>query len=179
MRHIKRIVELTQEFLEIPSAISFEKPFLKFLQKKAKKLGFETLLTETYLHIKPYDNSESKILFSAHIDRHSLIKNENKELEYLAFYLKKQHTSRFSYEEIESIEREVVNKINKFDQLKCQLRDNFFIIRDQESTLKMERSGRKIFFESIGLRHTHEKIKAYNPKNGKIGKEYKTCRYDI
>ena len=38
MRHIKRIVEITQEFLEIPSAISFEQPFLKYLNKRAKKL---------------------------------------------------------------------------------------------------------------------------------------------
>lgn len=180
MRHIKRIVEITQEFLEIPSAISFEQPFLKYLNKRAKKLGFKTNLHEQYLHIRPKKNEHTKKLFSMHIDRHSLIKNEEGELEYLAFYLKKKSSSRFSFEEIESIEREVVEKINQIDNLKCQLRDNFFIIKEEDNkTLKMERSGRKIFFESVGLRHTHENIKSYSPRSGRIKREYKTCRYDI
>ena len=180
MKNVKKIVGLTKEFLQIPSSINYEKPFLKYLQKRAKSLGYKTILEETYLVVKPLDNPYTHTLFSAHIDRHSLIKNESGELEYLAFYLKKQMSSKFKFEEIHDIEQEVVQKINQLENIKCQLREDFFVIKENDSTLlKMERSGRKIFFESVGLRHTHEKIKSYHPKTGKILREYKTGRYDI
>jgi hypothetical protein len=180
MKNVKKIVELTREFLTIPSSINYEKPFLKYLQKRAKSLGYKTILEDTYLVVKPQDNPYTHTLFSAHIDRHSLIKNSEGELEYLAFYLKKQMSSKFKFEEIHDLEHDVVNKINQLENIKCQLRDDFFVIKENDKTLlKMERTGRKIFFESVGLRHTHEKIKSYNPNTGKILRSYETGRYDI
>lgn len=180
-KRVKRIIELTNEFLQIPSSIGYEYPFLKYLNKKAKNLGYQTELSKSCLLIKA-KNKNPKKLFSAHIDRHSLIQNEDGEIEYLAFNLKREIHSKFKYEEIEDIEKEVVNSINMLENIKCQLRDNFFVITDEntkETLLKLERSGRKVFFESVGLRHTKEPIFSYDPKSGKRLNKFFTTRHHI
>ena len=85
-KEVKEILEICEEFLQIPSLISYEQVFLSYLDNKIKDLGYETLLTKDYLVVNPH--KKSNYLFSAHIDRHGIIKNEKGEFEHLAFHLR-------------------------------------------------------------------------------------------
>lgn len=95
MNHdVKKILEICDDFLQIPSVTHFEKPFLVYLQKKAVDLGYETIVEDNYLVVKG-KSINPKYLFSSHIDRHGLIKNENGQIEYLAYYFKKKYGLQF------------------------------------------------------------------------------------
>jgi putative aminopeptidase FrvX len=176
----KNIIKRTNKFLKIPSSVTYEKPFLDFLEKKAKQYGYETILEERYLVIKP-KNLITKYLFSAHIDRHSLIKNENNELEYLAFYLKKKRGDIFMHEKNEVLEEEFISKLSKmYVDAEISLQEDFVLVKQKNKpNLKFQRSGRKTFFESVGLRHTKESISSYNPNTGEILQSYTTLRNSV
>ncbi len=92
---VKEILNITNDFLKVPSVICYEKPFLNYLNKKISKLGYKTILKENYLIVKPKENINSKYLFSAHIDRQGLVRNKDNKLEYAAFYFKKINNSEF------------------------------------------------------------------------------------
>ncbi len=92
---IKQIIKITNEFLSIPSTITNEQPFLKYLNKKITQLGYKTIQTDRYLIVKPKINQNPLYLFSTHIDRHGFIKNENNSIEYIAYYLKKKLGLKF------------------------------------------------------------------------------------
>ena len=72
----KRIIKICDDFLQIPSVTCYELPFLNYLDNKIKELGYETILKNRYLVVKPKNNINSRYIFSAHIDRHGLIKND-------------------------------------------------------------------------------------------------------
>jgi len=93
--NLRRVIELTDEFLKIPSVIGFEQPFLKYLNEKILTLGYKTELKKDNLIVKSKFENKNNLLFSAHIDRHGLIKNENNEFEYIAYNLKKKFNLEF------------------------------------------------------------------------------------
>jgi putative aminopeptidase FrvX len=178
-KNIKTIIERTNEFLKIPSSICYEKPFLDFLNQRAKAFGYETILEDRYLVIRP--KVKSTILFSAHIDRHALIKNEQNEIEYLAFYLKKKRGDQFLHEKHEEIEEEFTSSINKeYQHAEISLEEDFILVKQKNKpNLKFDRKGRKTFFESVGLRHTKEDISSYDSNTGEILNHYRTLRNSV
>lgn len=95
---VNKILKICDDFLQVPSVIEFEKPFLDYLNLKAKNLGYQTILKNNFLVVKKKINSqiESKYLFSAHIDRHGLILNDDKQIENCSFYFKKKYNLKFT-----------------------------------------------------------------------------------
>ncbi len=90
---IKQILEDCNEFLQIPSTINYEFPFLNYINLKVKELGFKTILNKKYLVINP--NKNSNLIFSCHIDRHGLIRNSKNQFEYAAYFYKKKYNLKF------------------------------------------------------------------------------------
>lgn len=180
MDEISRIINIIDEFLEIPATIGYEIPFLDYLNKKISKLGYKTTLNPDYLHIKS-KKSKAKYIFSVHIDRHGLIKNKENELEYAAFYWKKKKQLQFKREEVEQLEEEFIENLNLSQiEFKANLVGDLLRFTNHEGLdLKFTRQGTTDFFEKVALRHVKEDISSYNPITGKIINTLTTKRYNL
>jgi putative aminopeptidase FrvX len=178
-KNIKRILEISDEFLQIPSVVGYEKNFLEYLEKKIKELGYKCDLNPKYLVINPH--SKKQFIFSAHIDRQGFIKNENGKIEYATNYLKRKKNLSFKREEIEKYEQ----KLNKFlnENLKgidTLITDNFLVFKsDNYDNLKFFKQDSGESFEKLALRYVNHSITSYNKNTGeKLGK-YKTKNYSL
>jgi putative aminopeptidase FrvX len=132
---IQSILNIANDFLQVPATIEHEKPFLDYLQKKIETLGYEIIRNEKYLVIKP-KNKRAKYLFSAHVDRHGFIINDEKEFEHICYYYKKKYglefkkdyfefflscAQRHTRDEIYSYEKETGKKLNTFKTTRYNL----------------------------------------------------------
>lgn len=98
-KETKKILKICSKLLKIPSVTCYEKPLLEYLNKKAKKYGYETkIIQNKYLIIKPKQKN-SNYLISAHIDRHGMIKNNKGEIEFLSFNKRKELQLPFNKED--------------------------------------------------------------------------------
>lgn len=113
-KEVKSVLKICDDFLKIPSVISFETPFLEYLDKKISKLGYKTVLKQEYLVVKPKTDVRTKYLFSAHIDRQGVVRNDKGDLEYAAFYFKKKNKSDFKREDIDFFEKVAVRHVNDY-----------------------------------------------------------------
>ncbi|MFW6285537.1 MAG: hypothetical protein ACOC16_00025 [Nanoarchaeota archaeon] len=177
MTNVNRILDLCNEFLEIPSSINYEKPFLNYLAKKANKLGYNISKKDDYLIIKPIiNNNNSKHLFSIHIDRHAMIKNENEKIEYLAFYLKRKHNFNFKRDNMQDGEKNIVKQL-KTDKYITNLGDKYFNIEKNNIKTRFIREDGPDFYELIANRHVGNTIYSYDNSGKKI-KEHIILRCD-
>lgn len=181
MIDLNRIIELMDEFLQIPSSISFEKPFLDYLEKKTKNLGYNVIKKDnSYLVVKPRkERIKSKYLFSVHIDRHSVIKNDYGNLEYLAFYLKKKLGLPFLKDEIKSSEENLFLELKEKDFLFENFGEFLVFKRDGFRPVKLKRDGLDTYYETIALRYTKEECVSYDEDSGEKFEEYKLIRNEI
>lgn len=181
MINLNRIIELTNEFLEIPSSISFEKPFLDYLEKKAKNLGYNIFRKEnSYLVIKPKNDSiVSSKLFSVHIDRHSVIKNDNGRLEYLAFNLKKKLGLPFLKEEVKISEENLLLELEEREVSFEKFGEFLVFKREGFKPVKLKRDGLDTYYETVALRFTKEDCISYDFNSGEKINEYKLIRNQI
>lgn len=180
--NINRVLEICNDFLKVPSSIDAEKPFLDFLNKKVKKLGYETILKEDYLVVKPRNQIKCKYLFSAHIDRHSIIKNDEGEIEHLGFYLKKKLKLKFKRERIEKFEKEIVSKLSKqFGEDNIILDERFLKFRNiiGKKTIKFEREEGDLFYTTFASRFVNLDVSSYDKNTGEIFKDYKILRSEV
>jgi len=141
--NINKILSLVEEFLKVPSIIGFESLFLKYLNDKISKFegDYSLNLNEEYLIIKPKKNynkytsfgKREKIIFSAHVDRHGFILNEDDEIEYLAYYLKKKNGLKFKRDIYDFYlscgQRHTHDFIYSFDKNLGNINDKYFIER--------------------------------------------------
>ena len=178
-KDINNIIQICEEFMKIPSSICSEGPFLNYLKNEIEKLGYETQLKKDYLVVNPQKNS--KYLFSAHIDRHAVIKNEKGQIVHLANYLRKKKGIKFRRESIQKTENKLVKKINQLskDDMKLNL-DKFFLTASIDNkTIKFLKDDSINLDEMFAVRYVKEEIVSYEPKSGKIKNEYKILRYDL
>ncbi len=175
------ILRICDKFLRIPCVIEHEQHFLKYLEGKIKKMGYKTILKKNYLVVKPKNNVKSNLIFSAHVDRHGLIKNKNKEVEHLGFYLKKKKEMKFKRDDIAELENEFVKWFNGSQIIyKAQLVGEFIrITSHQDFELKFTRQGMDTFFEKVGLRHVREDISSFDKITGRILNNFQTTRCDV
>jgi putative aminopeptidase FrvX len=152
-KEVKEILKITNEFLKIPSVIEHEKPFLDFLEKKFKKLGYNVFRTKRYLVIKSL-NENKKYLFSSHIDRQGFILNNKNEVEYCAHFYKKKYklefkknfpeqytivALRYTREKLISYDVSSGKKLNKFKSLRYETDwKKHKVILDLDKKLKEE-----------------------------------------
>lgn len=129
----KRIIKICDDFLQIPSVTCYELPFLNYLDNKIKELGYETILKNRYLVVKPKNNINSRYIFSAHIDRHGLIKNDEENIEYLAYYFKKKLNLTFKRDVPEfylsCAQRHTKENISSYDVLSGNILNKFKTLR--------------------------------------------------
>jgi hypothetical protein len=144
---------------------------LKYLKKKAEEQGYTTDITRRYLAVFP--KKKSKVILSSHIDRHGFIKNEEGNIEYLAFYLRKKLGIPFKFEKIEDKEKELITKNSDF-----LLTDSFLLWKHNDTKIKFLRDGRTWFFEKTAERHSRENIYSYNPITGETINHYTLIRSD-
>jgi hypothetical protein len=177
MTDISRILEICNEFLEIPSSIAYEKPFLDYLEKKAKALGYNILRREEYLVIKPA-KGHSNHLFSVHTDRHGMIRNKDNQIEYLAFHLKKKLGLSFTRDEICEDEKKLVEKLKK-DGYSVLMDDKFLKLKKDDLNLRFIREKGPDFFDITSNKHVRDTILSYRWDNGEILKERMIQRCDF
>lgn len=192
MIDLNRIISLTNEFLDIPSSISYEKPFLDYLQKKAENLGYDIFRKKNeYLVIKPKKNNikkdkleknnikknkKDKYLFSVHIDRHSVIKNEKNDLEFLAFYLKKKLDIPFLKDQVKKNEEFFFLDFKKKNLNFEVLGENIIFKNDGLKFFKLKKEGFDSYYETIALRYTKEECISYNQNSGEKLNSFKLIR---
>jgi putative aminopeptidase FrvX len=83
---VRNIIRKTEEYMQIPSVIGYEKPFIDYLEKDFTALGCKIERREKILHV--YKDKSTPLFLSAHIDRHGIIYNGNAEFHYAAHYVK-------------------------------------------------------------------------------------------
>tara|TARA_R110002050_G_scaffold141251_2_gene266323 strand:+ start:30086 stop:31120 length:1035 start_codon:yes stop_codon:yes gene_type:complete len=86
MVELDLIINKTMEYLQFPSVVGNEKPFLDKLEKDFKSLQLTTKLYPGLLAVQ--GKKPNSAIVSAHIDRHGLIANGKGELEYAAYRVK-------------------------------------------------------------------------------------------
>lgn len=178
MIDINRIVSITNEFLKVPSSIAYEKPFLDYLQKRAENLGYNIFRKDDfYLVIKPKNKeTTSSKLFSVHIDRHSVIKNEKGDLEHLAFNLKKRLGLIFLRDEVKNPEENLFTEL-KNNNVEFDLKGEFVLFkREGLKPVKLKRDGLDTYYETVALRYTKEDCFSYDDITGEILNEFKLIR---
>lgn len=177
---IDEILGICKEFLKIPSPIGYENHFLDYLNSKIKKLGFDTILSDMYLVVKPRNMTQKpRYLFSVHVDRHSLIRNDDNKIEFLANYFKKKLGLSFKREEIEEDEHRLVYQLNGTQKnYDVSLTDKYIRFKNDSCDLKFQRLGGESFFEKIGLRYMRDDVVSFNVSNlAKPMKEHKIVAY--
>mgnify|MGYP006284243399 FL=1 len=178
--NIDEVLEICQEFLNVPSVVGGEKPLLNYLKKKAQKLGYNVDLNENFLHIKPNNNSSPKIIFSVHIDRQGFMLN-NGRVEYASHYLKKEQGIPSQKEKIEPEEKKIYKKLEELEEVEVSLEKNSIRFNSEKlgiKNLKFERKYNADFLEKMASRYTGEEIISYNG-DGKRKDKFKILRYDL
>ena len=85
---IEQILQKTEEYLQIPSVVRFETPFISHLISDFEKLGYKTNYQTGILEISNKNLNPNTPTLAAHLDRHGLIKNNQNQFEYAAFNAK-------------------------------------------------------------------------------------------
>ncbi len=85
---IERIVEKTRDYLQVPSVVLFEKPFIQHLAADFRAAGCNVEEYDRLLVVRRAGLSSPKIL-TAHIDRHGMVVNDTGAIEYAQFYANK------------------------------------------------------------------------------------------
>lgn len=80
---IDRVLGMTTEFLDQPSVVGFEQPFLDYLATCFEALGCRIEREEKLLAVAR--EPEQREIFSCHIDRHGLVATGDGEYEYAAY----------------------------------------------------------------------------------------------
>lgn len=174
-----RILEIADEFLTIPSTVGNEKPFLEHMNKLAKKKGYNTIIRNNYLTIKPKDKNCDK-LFSIHIDRQGLITNDENKIEYGANLMKKKCNLSFRREEQEEYEKELKEKLNQYlKNFKVYLDDIFLRFKSESDSINFFRQDGPNDAEKIALRYVKENVISYDEVSGKKLNRFKVMRYDL
>ncbi len=92
-KNLEKIIKTTNKFLRIPSVTLYEKPFLDYLYNKINKLDYELIKHSKYLVVNPI--TKPKYIFTIHIDRNGIIKNDFGKYEISSFYGKKKKGDTF------------------------------------------------------------------------------------
>ena len=87
---LKNILAKTEEYLNIPSVVRFEHPFIIYLTVDFSKRNYEIQQDDRFLVISKKNSKNPKIL-TAHIDRHGIVVNKDGNFEYAAFNAKKHY----------------------------------------------------------------------------------------
>lgn len=87
---LKKILEKTKEYLQIPSVIRFEQRFMEHLADDFSKPNYKVDKQARFLVVSKKGEKSGRIL-TAHIDRHGIVVNDKGEFEYAAFNAKKHY----------------------------------------------------------------------------------------
>jgi putative aminopeptidase FrvX len=115
---IINILEKTEEYLNIPSVVRFEEPFLEHLADDFNKGGYKIEKKDRILVVTKKGFKSPKIV-TAHIDRHGIVFNKKGYFEYAAFNAKKHYNDKNkSSEEIfkKSGKRFIDEKVYAYDK---------------------------------------------------------------
>jgi len=85
---LKKILEKTEEYLNTPSVVRFEEPFIEHLADDFNKGGYKIEKKDRILAVTKKGFKSPKII-TAHIDRHGIVFNKKSDFEYAAFNAKK------------------------------------------------------------------------------------------
>ena len=123
----KEILEICDDFLEIPSVILYEKPFFDYLERKISLLGYNTeRCGNEYLVVK---GKNPKKIFSAHVDRHGVVRGENGTFEYAGFKFRRDMNLKFNREDMEfyqsAAQRHTREKIFSYDNISGEILDTY------------------------------------------------------
>ena len=99
---VDNIIKKTEEYLQIPSVVGFEAPFLDYIARDFSRAGYDIEKKSRILSVKKRNSMNPKII-SAHIDRHGIVCNENRLYELAASYIKRRYND-------EKISEEVIKK---------------------------------------------------------------------
>ena len=177
-KETNEILKICNEFLQIPSVISHESCFLKYLNLKIKKLGFKTKLRKSYLAIEP--KKETKTLLSAHVDRHGCVKDKKGRIQFASFYLKKKYKILSPRRERAKKELELARLIQtKLKGIDVFLGKENLKFKSDDLELNFERKGSRNFYEKTGQNYSKCDFFSYNIKTGKKIKKYRALRYDV
>lgn len=83
----RRVIDKTTEYLQVPTVVGFERPFLDFLERDFRALGCEVQRKSKLLAVD--GGSRSPRILSAHIDRHGLISTGSEGFQYAAYVAKR------------------------------------------------------------------------------------------
>lgn len=191
MNYLKEVLEICQDFLKVPSVLCFEKPFLEYLSKRIKSLGYQVILDKDFNYLSVLGKNKkryAKYLFSSHIDRHGIVKDELGNLQYAGFYFKNKLNLKFKRDEILNNELDLIenlNKLNSKDNIKNDfdffLKEDFLMFKNKITgqVLKYLREDSCDFFRTIGLRYSKENIFSYDKITGEILDNFFVKRYDL
>ncbi|MBN2053125.1 hypothetical protein JW756_06490 [Candidatus Woesearchaeota archaeon] len=84
---LSNILSKITEYLEIPSVIRFEQPFMHYLAEDFTMPGYDVEMHDRILIVKKKNSASPKIV-TAHIDRHGVVVNQEGQFEYAAFNAK-------------------------------------------------------------------------------------------
>jgi len=87
---LQEILAKTDEYLQIPSVIGFERAFIQYLFADFSKRGCEVRMYNKFLTVSKKNSKNPKVL-TAHIDRHGIVTDLNGNFEYAAFNVKKSY----------------------------------------------------------------------------------------
>ncbi len=84
---LKNILSKTEEYLQVPSVVGFEGPFMDYLEVDFHRKGYEVLNSGREVVVTKKGLKNPRIL-TAHIDRHGIVANQEGKFEYAAFNAK-------------------------------------------------------------------------------------------
>jgi len=85
---LQNIISKTIEYLNVPSVVRFEQPFMNYLADDFNFAGYDIEKQDRLLIVKKKGLKSSKIV-TAHVDRHGIVVNDQGNLEYASFNAKK------------------------------------------------------------------------------------------
>ncbi len=86
---LRNIIQKTDEYLQVPSVVSFEHYFMKYLMKEFSAIGMDVSRERGLVVVSK--NPKNPKVITAHIDRHGLFINNDKKFEFAAFASKKHY----------------------------------------------------------------------------------------
>lgn len=177
-KELNKILNICDEFLQVPSVISYEKPFIDYLHKKIKALGFKTVKKKNFLAVET--KSDSRKLFCAHIDRHGCVQDKKGRIQFASFYLKKKNqilSPRCERAKSELKFSRVLNE--KLKGMDVFLGKENLKFKYEDNEFNFERKGSRNFYEKAGQNYTKCDFASYNAKTGEIIDKYKALRFDV
>ncbi len=182
-KSVHKIIEIAREMLNVPSVVSFEKPFINYIENYALKLGYNVKKNDKYIVVGKNlgHRKENRVLFSSHIDRHGMVRNEEGQIEYCAYWLKRNRGIEFKRDELNENEENFKKYFKQITGKEIFFDSSFarFAMNDKNLDVKFFLQDGTESLEKLALRYVREKVTSYNLTSGEKEHQYILGRYSL